>query len=67
MSTRQWDNYGEFLNSAELQEMLDVSKETFLKIVKQPGFPKFRASGGRKYIYVKSALMEYFHKQAVSA
>jgi len=61
---KQWNDYSDIMNSAEVQEVLGVSKETFLKIIHQPGFPKMRPPGGRKYLYPKSALQEYFYKQA---
>lgn len=63
----RWDDYPDIMTTAELQEILGVSKETVLKMVHQPGFPKLRVSGGRKFIFIKSALQEYLHKQAISA
>lgn len=63
----KWDEYPDIMDTADLQEFMDMSKETVLKLVHQPGFPHIRISGGRKYIFPKSALQEYFHRQALSA
>jgi len=63
----KWEDYPDIMTTAELQEMLGISKETVLKMVHQAGFPKLRVSGGRKFIFVKSALQEYLHRQALGA
>ncbi len=62
-----WNDYPDIMTTADIQEILGISKETTLKLIHQSGFPKIRVSGGRKYIFVKSALQEYLHHQAVSA
>lgn len=63
----KWDDYPDIMTTADIQEILGVSKETALKMVHQSGFPKLRVSGGRKFIFVKSALQEYLHQQALGA
>lgn len=61
----KWEQYGDIMQTCDLMEIMDCSKETALKMIHQPGFPKLRVSGGRKFIFVKTALQEYFHKQAL--
>jgi hypothetical protein len=62
-----WEDYGEFLKTHDLQEILGLSKESIQKMIHEPGFPKIRLSGGRVYIYPKSALAKYFHEKALGA
>lgn len=64
---KKWEEYPDIMTTADLQEIMGVSKETALKMIHQQGFPKLRVSGGRKYLYVKSALQQYFHEKAISA
>lgn len=55
------------MKTKDLQELLGVSKESVMKLVHQADFPKIRLHNGRVYLFVKSALQEYFHNQALGA
>lgn len=63
----KWEELPDILTTADIQELFGISKETTLKLIHQSGFPKLRVMGGRKYIFVKSALQEYLHKSALEA
>lgn len=69
MSERRtkWDDFPDLMSTADIQEIFGLSKESVLKMIHQDGFPKLRLQGGRKYIYPKSAVQEYLHKQALGA
>lgn len=62
-----WSEYPDIMTSADLMELLGITKETFYNFLHMPGFPYIRAKGGRKYIFVKSALQEYLHNKALGA
>lgn len=63
----QWEQFPDIMKTKDLQELLGVSKESVMKLVHQADFPKIRLHNGRVYLFVKSALQEYFHNQALGA
>ncbi len=63
----KWDQFPDIMKTKDLQEFLGLSKESVLKLIHQEDFPKIRLHNGRVYLFVKSALQEYFHNQALGA
>lgn len=61
----KWDDFPDIMTTADIQEIFNLSKESVLKMIHQDGFPKLRLQGGRKYIFIKSAVQEFLHKQAM--